>query len=284
MSTVAATTPGAAPAGLKGVGEQVWRAASSSLGARLTAPALFLVVWHFGSGFMDSILLPDPVSVFRKMWRFAVDGMVVEQFTISISRLLTGFFFVVVVGTVVGVAMGIFKHVDAYFNDILVVGITFPNIIWALLLTMWIGYGSGAPIWVVMVAATPYIATNVSTGVKDVSKELLDMARSYQVSRGTILRHLVLPSLGPYFFAALRYALSTGWKGMIVGEVFASQSGAGWFLTDIRRHADAAGIVAWGLYFGIFAIIVERLIFQRLAKRAFRWRPVESGRSAEAAT
>ena len=62
----------------------------------------------------------------------------------------------------------------------------------------------------------------------------------------------------------------------MVAEVFAAQTGAGYHMVDIRRIGDSAGIVAWALYFVVFAILVERLVFVRLSERAFRWRPVEA--------
>ena len=248
----------------------------SPRGARFLAPLLLLAVWQFFGDRLDTLLLPTPAAVVDRVIDFALDGSVVEHFSISLARLTVGFAIVVVAGTALGVAMGVWKPVDAFFRDFVVIGITFPYIVWAFLLTMWVGYGNKAPIIVLVLQALPYVASNVAAGVKDVPKDLLDMARAYGVHRKTVLRHLILPSLGPFFFAALRYGLSTGWKALVVAEVFAAQTGAGYHMVDIRRLGDSAGIVAWALYFVVFAILVERLVFVRASERAFRWRPVEA--------
>jgi NitT/TauT family transport system permease protein len=244
--------------------------------ARITALIVFLVGWELVARSADSILIPTPTAVADKFVEFLTDGTVFEHFGISLARLATGFTVVVVVGTTVGVLMGVSKYVEAYLHDFVVMGITFPYIIWAFLLTMWVGYGSQGPVWVVVLAATPYVISNVATGVKDVPKELLDMSRAYGIGRTSTLRNVVLPSLGPFFFAALRYSLSTGWKALISAEVFAAESGAGYHMVDIRRIGDSAGIVAWALYFVIFAITVERGIFVPISRWVFRWRPAEA--------
>jgi ABC-type nitrate/sulfonate/bicarbonate transport system permease component len=261
---------------------RAWKALSTPRAARLMAPLLVLVAWQFFGDRLDTLLLPTPVDVAQKVIDFARDGSVVEHFSISLGRLAVGFAIVVVAGTTLGVLMGVSRPVDAFFRDFIVAGITFPYIVWAFLLTMWIGYGNTAPVFVLILQALPYVASNVSAGVKDVPKDLLDMGRAYGVRRATVLRHLILPSLGPFFFAALRYGLSTGWKALIVAEVFAAQSGAGYHMVDIRRIGDSAGIVAWALYFVVFAILVERLVFVRISNRAFRWRPVEAEDEATA--
>ena len=261
--------------------QRVWQFLRSPRGARVLAPLLLLAVWQFFGDRLDTLLLPTPVAVVQRVIDFARDGSVVEHFSISLGRLAVGFAITVIAGTALGVAMGVWKPVDAFFRDFIVIGISFPYIVWAFLLFMWVGYGSKGPIIVMVLQALPYVASNVAAGVKDVPKDLLDMARAYGVKRNTVLRHLILPSLGPFFFAALRYGLSTGWKALVVAEVFAAQSGAGYHMVDIRRLGDSAGIVAWALYFVVFAILVERLIFVRASERAFRWRPVEAATRTE---
>lgn len=257
-------------------GQRLWDLLRSSGSARVIAPLLLLAVWQLFGSTVDTLLLPAPLDVARKMVDFARDGSVIEHFSISLQRLAVGFAIVVVAGTALGVLMGVWRPADAFFRDFIIVGITFPYLVWAFLLTMWVGYGGKGPIIVLILQALPYVASNVTAGVKDVPKDLVDMARAYDRGRLTILRHIVLPSLGPFFFAALRYGMSTGWKALVVAEVFAAQSGAGYHMVDIRRVGDSAGMVAWAAYFMIFAVVVERQVFIRISNRAFRWRPVES--------
>jgi ABC-type nitrate/sulfonate/bicarbonate transport system permease component len=245
----------------------------TSRAARVTAPVLFLVAWQLIAPRLEGELLPMPAEVVEAMWEQLRDGRLLEAFSVSLLRLAIGFTFALVVGSIVGLAMGLSPRVEAMFHDFVVVGLTFPYLIWGLLVAMWFGYGWIGPVLVVFIAGLPYVILNMSEGVHDVSKELRDMADAYDVPRDRVLRHLIVPSLSPFFFASLRYGLANGWKGLILAEVFASDSGAGWHINSMRDYGDFAGVVGFAIYFALFSIVVERLVFGRLSRRVFRWRP-----------
>jgi NitT/TauT family transport system permease protein len=242
--------------------------------ARITAPLLFLVAWQVIAPMIPSRILPMPADVVEAMWEQLRDGSLLDAFWVSLARLAVGFVLALVVGTVVGLAMGMSPRIEAMLHDFVVVGLTFPYLIWGLLVAMWFGFGPIGPVLVVFIAGLPYVILNASEGVRDVSKELRDMATAYEVPRERILRHLIVPSLSPFFFASLRYGLANGWKGLVLAEVFAATSGAGYVINEMREYGDFAGVVGFAVYFAIFSIVVERLVFGRLSRRVFRWRPM----------
>jgi NitT/TauT family transport system permease protein len=249
--------------------------------ARITAPVLFLVAWQLIAPRLEGELLPMPAEVVEAMWEQLRDGRLLEAFSVSLLRLAIGFALALIVGSVVGLAIGLSPRVEAMLHDFVVVGLTFPYLIWGLLVAMWFGYGWIGPVLVVFIAGLPYVILNMSEGVHDVSKELRDMAAAYDVPRDRVLRHLIVPSLSPFFFASLRYGLANGWKGLILAEVFASDSGAGWHINSMRDYGDFAGVVGFAIYFALFSIVVERLVFGRLSRRVFRWRPATAREVSE---
>jgi NitT/TauT family transport system permease protein len=249
--------------------------------ARITAPLLFLLAWQLIVPLIPSRILPMPAEVAEEMWEQLVDGAVVEAFSVSLARLALGFAIALAIGTVIGLAMGLSSRIEALLHDFIVVGLTFPYLIWGLLVAMWFGFGSKGPVIVVVIAALPYVIANASEGVRDVPKDLRDMAAAYDVPSSRALRQLILPSLMPFFFASLRYGLANGWKGLVLAEVFASTSGAGYFITEMRDYGNFAGVVGFAIYFALFSILVERLVFGRLSRRVFRWRPAAAQALAE---
>jgi NitT/TauT family transport system permease protein len=77
----------------------------------------------------------------------------------------------------------------------------------------------------------------------------------------------------PFFFAAIRYAYAVGWKGLVITEVFASDQGMGWSIKFWYDAHRAHGVIGMALFFIIFAMALEKLVFDPLADRAFKWRP-----------
>lgn len=240
---------------------------------RILAPIVFLAAWQLIATTTSSRILPTPASVFEAMVEQARDGILLDAFSVTLARLAVGFLAALLVGSVLGLAMGMFSRVEAVLHDFVVVGLTFPYLIWGLLVAMWFGFEGEGPVIVVFIAGLPYVLLNVSEGVRDVSKELRDMARAYEVPTRRVVRELILPSLAPFLFASLRYGLANGWKGLVLAEVFAATSGAGYVINEMREYGDFAGVIGFAVYFAIFSIAIEELVFNRLARRVFRWRP-----------
>lgn len=254
-------------------GARLVRTLRSPRAARITFPIVVLVAWQLIAPLIPSRILPMPFEVADEMWSLLADGVIVEAFSISLIRLATGFAFALIVGTVLGIAMGVFPRIEAMLHDFVVVGLAFPYLIWGLLVAMWFGFDGIGPVLVVFIAALPYVMLNSAEGVRNVPKELRDMASAYGVPRGRVMRSLVLPSLSPFFFASLRYGLANGWKGLVLAEVFSATSGAGYTIESLADYGNFAGVIAVSFYFALFSIIVERLVFGRLSTRVFRWRP-----------
>ncbi len=244
--------------------------------ARITSPVLFLVAWQLIVPLLPTRILPMPLEVLDAMVDRARDGTLYHAFSVTLLRLFIGFVLALGAGGILGVAMGMSARVSALLHDFIVIGLNFPYLIWGLLVAMWFGFGGQGPVIVVFLAALPYVTLNLAEGVRDVPKDLRDMASSYGVPRVRAIRHLILPSLSPFFFASLRYGLANGWKGVVLAEVFAATSGAGYVINEMREQGDFAGVVGFALYFALFSIVVERLVFGRLSRWVFRWRPSEA--------
>ncbi|HEX9866283.1 MAG TPA: ABC transporter permease [Acidimicrobiia bacterium] len=275
MSTVVTTAP-SSRGGLRHV-------VGSPLTARVLFPFVVIGVWYLIYYTIDSRIFPTPQEVVVFMWEEVTltsgvrYGSVVSNlygmFLISIARLTVGFFIALGVGTVVGLAMGLSKSVDAFFHDWVMAILAMPALVWALFLGLAFGFGHEAPVLTVILAGIPFVIINVREGVRNTPKELFDMARAFDVPQNKITRHVLLPSLMPFFFAAIRYAYAIGWKGLVIAEVFGSDRGMGWTIKFWYDAHRAKGVIGYALFFIIFALALEKLVFDRLADRAFKWRP-----------
>ena len=266
------------------------RVLKSPLFARILFPFVVLGVWLAGIEIIQSIwpfavdVLPTPTEVWGAMWEEVIDPFVSGNqaptrenlyftFWKSLFRLGIGFAISIGLGTVIGLGMGLSKSVDAFFHDWVMAILAMPALAWALFVSLVIGFGDGGPITVVVLAGIPFVIINVREGVRNTPRELFDMGRAFGVPQNKITRHVLLPSLMPFFFAATRYAFSIGWKGLVIAEVFGGQDGAGWTIKFYYDAHRAHGVVGYAFFFVIFALILERAVFEQAAKRVFRWRP-----------
>ncbi len=251
--------------------------------ARALFPIFVIAVWYLIYFAIDSRIFPTPLRVAEFMWEeitltsgvrySSVAENLYGQFGISIIRLTAGFLVAMVVGTLIGLGMGVSKAVDAFFHDWVMALLAMPALVWALFFGVAFGFGHTAPVLTVIAAGIPFVIINVREGVRNTPKELIDMAKAFEVPDNRITRHVFLPSLLPFFFAALRYAYSIGWKGLVIAEVFGSQVGMGWTIKFWYDAHRAHGVIGYALFFIFFALALEKLVFDPLARRAFKWRP-----------
>lgn len=245
--------------------------------ARVLSVLLFVATWQAVTPRLPTDLIPLPADVLGFMWdevrgETLARTTVWQAFAISLQRLVLGVAIAVAIGVPVGLLMGVSQWFERMLRDLVTVGLAMPYLVWALIAGLWFGMDGAAPVVTVVLAAAPLVVINTMEGVRDVPRKLTDMAHAFGVPRGQVIRHVVLPSLMPFFFASLRYGLANGWKGLIVAEIFAASSGAGWniqYWYDARR---SQGVVGYAVFFVLFALVVERIIFQRLSDRVFRWR------------
>jgi ABC-type nitrate/sulfonate/bicarbonate transport system permease component len=205
---------------------------------RVTAIVSVFLLWQVASWvtflLTETYTLPTPYVVFREMIVETILGDV-SQFLLnlgsSLLRIVIGFGISLLIGVPMGIIMGIRKYWEAFFGDYVVIGLTIPSLAWAIIGVLWFGIQPLTPIFATFMITFPYITINIWEGMKDVDKELVDMARAFGVSRGKIIRRIYIPSLMPFFFASIRFGFAVAWKIVILAEVFGAESGIGYMIS-----------------------------------------------------
>ena len=241
---------------------------------RLSGYAFFLTVWQLTSMFLvEDFILPPPGEIAEEMWSVITSDQLVTHFAATLKNIAIGFSIAFVLGTAIGIAMGRSRWWDAFLGDWVMITLTTPGLVFALVGAMIFGLDAIGPVVVVIVTAFSYIAVNVVEGVKAAPKDLGDMAQAFRVPRRRALRHVLIPSLAPFFFTAARYGFSVSWKIATLMEVIVGTQGIGFMMRREFQQFNMAGFLAWVLLFFAFALFLERGVLQRQMNRFYRWRP-----------
>lgn len=251
------------------------------LGASVAAAVVFLLAWQvFG---MVSERIPGPGPVVSAAIAEIERGEFFFNFAISMQRFAIAMLISIVLGLAIGIAIGSSRIFDNLFGDVNLVGLAIPAVIWALLCAMWFGFSDTAPIVTVVLSAVPFIVVNVAAGARSVPPELLDMSESYDVSAARRLRHTVLPAVTGYVVAGIRFGVMSGWNGLLLSEWFGSADGVGHRARYWYDANQLPGFVAWIAFFILFMVLTDRVLLERLSRRAFRWRDGDSAAKDPAA-
>ena len=240
---------------------------------RIAGYVLFIGAWALVSSLTEPYILPSPLEVLRKMGEVVGrDDFWVNVFA-TLRNLAIGFTLAFVIGTAIGIAMGRSPYWDGFFRDYVMLTLTTPGLVFALVSVMIFGLLGIGPIVAIVLTSFAHITVNVVEGVRAIPRDLMDMATAYGVDRRTRIRNIVLPAVAPFLFTAVRYGFAIAWKITALTELFGQTDGVGIQIRVEFLFFDIAGVLAWAFFLVGFALVMERLVLQRLERRFFRWRP-----------
>lgn len=263
------------------------RALTSDWTARILFYVSVLVGWQLLAWRVPR--MPAPWETFdfiiRELVGASHGGVITGQFwehlVVTLQRFSVGLVFGFLIGVVLGIAIGRLPFVKSLLNDVMLVFLALPAVIWAFLTVMWFGLGWEAPVYTVILSSIPFVAVNVAQGVRAVSPDLHHMSDAFKVPRQTRMRHLILPALTGYLFTGLRFAVIIGWNAVLLAEWFGSVNGVGWrsrFWYDAARYR---GFVGWVIIFIAVIFVLDGLVMRPLQRKAFRWRDGRVGDDVE---
>jgi NitT/TauT family transport system permease protein len=202
------------------------------------------------------------------MW----NNELVQNLLVSMERTFVALVIVITIGVPLGYAMGRWWRVQAFFTDIVTVGLALPAYIWALLGVMWFGFGIRAPVFCAVVSATPGLIVHVLQGSLAVPRDLRDMSGAYRVPFGWQVRNLILPSMSGALIAGLRLAIIATWGCIVLVEWFGNNEGAGFRARYWYDLNDYNGLMGWGVVVLVVVITIDRGVIDRIDRAAHRWR------------
>lgn len=241
---------------------------------RLVLFLAVLVAWELISlGFPD-YLFPGILDTLRATEKVITNpalgsytGYVIDTF----RRLLIGFVIAMVVGSVLGVAMGLGRRAETFLHLWLIFGLALPGLAIAFILILVIGISEWVPILTVALIGTPFVMLNMWEGAQDLDEDIFEMSAFFGASRYQTVREVVLPQLLQYFFPSMYWVFIISWKVLFVAEVFGAGSGVGYMVNYWFEQQRVDFIVGWVIVPGVILVFAQQLL-RRAEDWALAWR------------
>jgi len=255
-----ARRPRAAPARLLRIAERV-----------LPSLAL-LLAWEFAARWAGNRLFPPVSAVIITLAVEAASGRLAYHLGLTLARVAASFALAMIGGCALGIAMGRWRLLDRMLDTPLTTLLNMPALVTIVLLYVWFGLSEATAIAAVALNKLPSTAVTLREGARALDPALAEMAASFRVGRWAGLRHVVLPQLYPYGFAAARSGLALIWKIVLVAELLGRSNGVGFQVQVYFQLFDVTAILAYTLAFVVVVQALEWLALQPLERAANRWR------------
>lgn len=229
---------------------------------------LAIAAWSYGASQLPDFVLPGPLAVGSRLLALFTDGEFLFHTLASTIRVLGSVLLALVIGGGLALLARGLPLLTALINGVLQPFLSaFPSIGWAILAAIWFSPGHFSIVFVQVAILAPFCLINISEGLRQIDRELLEMATSFTRQRGRIVFRVGLPLLLPYVIGSLRIAYGVAWKIALVSELLGSTSGLGFLMLRAQGSADLTTVLAACLAIVALFFAGERLILDPLARR-----------------
>ena len=205
------------------------------------APALVLLValvglWELMVEVLDTrpYILPAPSAI----WDAFIDKghLLPNHIQATATEAVLGLLAAAVGGVTLAVLISSIPLAQRVLYPIIVTSQTVPAIVLAPLLIVWVGIGLESKLIVVALVGFFPIVVSTVDGLASADRDMVALVRSMGANRLEEMRHVLIPSAIPGFFAGLKIAAAYSVIGAVIAEWVAAKEGLGIFI--IRSQAS----------------------------------------------
>ena len=249
------------------------REAFLDIGLRAASIVALVFVWWLLSLFFPPTLVPNPWETFAEVGAIIKSGELVSEMGATLRRVGVGFAIAIVFSIPLGIFMGTLRTLESFFEPPVVLGLTMPGLIWAVLAIMFFGLNERSAYAAVAVSILPMLTISIWQGTKAIDKDLLDMSAVFHASPWSKIVDVIVPQLISHILAAIRYGLGFAWKVVVVVEMFGFSNGVGYRVVRGFNTFSMKAVLAWTIAFLIVMIVIEFGLIGWLERSVTRWRP-----------
>ncbi len=233
-----------------------------AIGLQLAIWAVILGLWVLviALRLLPPMSLPDPVNVAKAFVSLISGYSLLGNIALSWWRIFQAFAIAVVVAIPLGIVMGSFKVVEAFFSPLVAFMRAMPITAFLPALIGLFGIEEGMKIAFLLIGMIPYLISIVVEECEKVPDEILETAYTLGATRLQVLLLLWRASLAA-IFGAFIILYDIGWTYVILAEIVNARMGVGAMIEAARKVLDFDRV-----YAGIFVIGVATFLFRALLR------------------
>ena len=233
---------------------------------------VFVALWAVATlgGFVSKTFLADPLTMVKSGYTLLAEMGFAKDIGVTVWRVVGGFVVAALVALPLGVAMGAYKPIEAFFEPFVSFARYLPASAFIPLLILWAGIGEAQKLAVIFLGSFFQLVLMVAIAVGGTRRDLVEAAYTLGASDRGIIRRVLLPSSAPEIAEILRLVLGWAWTYVIVAELIGASSGIGHMITDSQALLATDQIIFGIIVIGLIGLISD-FAFKWINRRLFPW-------------
>ena len=234
---------------------------------------LFFAAWGYATlgGYVSKTFLADPLTMVEEGWLLLTKHGFLYDIGITIWRVVGGFVLAALVAVPLGILMGAYKPIEAFFEPFVSFARYLPASAFIPLLILWAGIGESQKLLVIFIGSVFQIVLMVAVTVAGV-RARPGRGRATRWARATAASsaRVLIPASAPEIAESLRLVLGWAWTYVIVAELIGSSSGIGHMIIDSQALLATGQIIFGIIVIGVIGLISD-FLFKWGNRRLFPW-------------
>jgi NitT/TauT family transport system permease protein len=233
---------------------------------------LFFAVWAAFTlgGYVPPTFLASPVTMVKEGYGLFTEFNFIHDIGMTVWRVVGGFVLAAIVAVPLGIAMGAYKPIEAFFEPFVSFCRYLPASAFIPLLILWAGIGEAQKLLVIFIGSVFQITLMVAVTVGGARRDLVEAAYTLGANSRGIVARVLIPGAAPGIAETLRLVLGWAWTYVIVAELIGSSSGIGHMITDSQALLNTGQIIFGIIVIGVIGLVSD-FAFKFVNRRLFAW-------------
>ena len=237
-------------------------------------PVALIALWQVAAslGWLSTRVLPAPSEVVKAAWALTLSGELWTHVKVSAWRALSGLAIGGGLGLALGLLTGSVKFFETLLDSTLQMVRNIPALALIPLVILWFGIDEMAKLFLIAISVFFPLYINTFHGIRNVDPGLIEMGRSYGLSRWQLYREVILPGAMSSILVGLRFALGLMWVILIVAETISAQAGIGYLTMNAREFLQTDVVLVGILLYALLGKLAD-VLARGLERYWLRWHP-----------
>ncbi len=208
--------------------------------ASLAVAAAALAAWQFLPPLfgVPKYIIPQLSDLWTEGVQMWQDDNLLLHFFSTASMAILGFILGSLLGAVFGYALGLLPSWEKVLSPYILALQIAPKVAFAPLFILWFGYNFLPKLVTTVLVVFFPILVNVLQAMRVLDRDLINLARAYNMSKAKIFWKIMVPYSMPNLMAGLRIGATLAVIGVTVGELVGGETGLGYLISFGQGQAD----------------------------------------------
>jgi NitT/TauT family transport system permease protein len=232
---------------------------------------LFAVAWQLLSMAAPSLGIPGfAVPSLAKIWASLLKVSPIDA-AVTLARVAVALVISFLLGLGGALLMYLLPTADRYIRPLVRVLMAVPVISWVLFAVLWFRWVEFRIVFVLVIVCGPVFLVDALDNMRDVSRGLRDMIRSFRPTSLQFFTKLIFPAILPGLITSWKINLSLSIRVVTIAELVGAVTGIGHRLAVAQELFSVADVFAWTLVLVVLLFAIEALL-AAFETRVLRWR------------